>query len=161
MPETRRQFSPQFKGEAVQMVVSLDRTTADVARDLGINVGTLANWVNAWRTNPDPASATKPVEVAHVAEMQAEIRWLRMENDFLRKAAAFREDSTVAERCALNEVEKATYATGRMCMLTGVPRSTFCGWRSRVETPTMARRRDVADHVRRAFIHSRKTYGCR
>lgn len=88
--ETRRQFSPQFKAEAVQMVVSLDRSTADVARDLGINAGTLANWVNTWRKkNPDPATATEPVEAAHVAEMQAEIRRLRMENEFLKKAAAF------------------------------------------------------------------------
>jgi transposase InsO family protein len=61
----------------------------------------------------------------------------------------------------LIEVEKATYVIGWMCMLMGVPRSTFYAWRSRVETPTMARRRDLADHVRRAFIHSRKTYGCR
>ena len=42
MSETRRQFSPQFEAEAVQMVVSLDRSTADSARDLGINAGTLA-----------------------------------------------------------------------------------------------------------------------
>ena len=58
-------------------------------------------------------------------------------------------------------MEKATYAIGWMCMLMGVPRSTFYAWRSRVETPTMARRRDLVDHVGRVFIHSRKTYGCR
>lgn len=90
VPETRRQFSPQFKAEAVQMVVGLDRSTADVARDLGINTGTLSNWVNAWRKqNPDPATATNPLEAARVAEMESEIRRLRMENEFLKKAAAF------------------------------------------------------------------------
>lgn len=56
MSETLRQFGPQFEAEAVQMVVSLDRSTADVTRDLGINAGMLANRVNAWRKkNPDPS----------------------------------------------------------------------------------------------------------
>ncbi|WP_424810253.1 transposase [Rhodococcus sp. 27YEA15] len=87
MTEKRRQFSPQFKAEAVQMVVSPDRSTADVARELEINAGTLTNWVDAWRKkNPDPATATNPVEAARVAEMESEIRRLRMENEFLKKS---------------------------------------------------------------------------
>ena len=49
MPEHRRKFSPQFKAEAVQMVISTGRPVAEVARDLGIHGGTLGNWVNAWR----------------------------------------------------------------------------------------------------------------
>lgn len=43
------QFSPQFKAEAVQMVIETGRPIARVARDLGTHDGTLANWVNAWR----------------------------------------------------------------------------------------------------------------
>ena len=49
MPERRRRFSPQFKAEAVQMVLETGRSIAEVARDLGIHDGTLGNWVNAWR----------------------------------------------------------------------------------------------------------------
>ena len=44
-----RRFSPQFKAEAVQMVLETGRSTAAVARNLGIHDGTLGNWVNAWR----------------------------------------------------------------------------------------------------------------
>ncbi len=59
MTEKRRQFSPQFKAEAVQMVVGLGRSLAAVARDLEINPGTLGNWVKAWREeNSDPATAS-------------------------------------------------------------------------------------------------------
>lgn len=48
------------------------------------------NWVNAWRKkNPDPATATEPVEAARVAGTHAEIRRPRMGNEFLKKAAAF------------------------------------------------------------------------
>ena len=45
MPEQRRRFSPQFKAEAVQMVLETGKPIAEVARDLEISEGTLGNWV--------------------------------------------------------------------------------------------------------------------
>ena len=89
MPEQRRRFSAQFKAEAVQMVIETGRPIAAVARDLGIHDGTLGNWVNADRqAHPEPGQVT-PLEGARVQELEDEIRRLRMENEFLKKAAAF------------------------------------------------------------------------
>ena len=48
-----------------------------------------------------------------------------------------------------------------MCRLLGVPRSSFYAWRHRVETPTQARRRRLAQQVQRVFDDSRQTSGCR
>ncbi len=48
-----------------------------------------------------------------------------------------------------------------MCVLLDVPRSSFYAWRNRVETATQARRRELAEHVRRVFDDSRQTSGCR
>ena len=90
MPEHRRRFSPQFKAEAVQMVIETGKPIAEVARDLGIHDGTLGNWVNAWRReHPEPEKALTPVERARVKELADENRRLRRENEFLKKAAAF------------------------------------------------------------------------
>jgi transposase len=90
MPEKRRKFSPQFKAEAVQMVIETGKPVAEVARDLGVNDGTLGNWVAAWRdANPVPEAALSPIERARVSELEEENRRLRMENEFLKKAAAF------------------------------------------------------------------------
>ena len=90
MPEHRRQFSPQFKAEAVQMVIETGKPVAEVARDLGIHDGTLGNWVNAWRReHPEPDQAISPVERARVKELEEENRRLKMERDFLKKAAAW------------------------------------------------------------------------
>jgi transposase-like protein len=90
MSERRRKFSPQFRAEAVQLVLQSGKPAAEVARELGIHEGTLGNWVNAWRReNPEPESPLTPVERARVKEMEEEIRRLRMENEFLKKAAAF------------------------------------------------------------------------
>ena len=40
-------------------------------------------------TLPEPERGITPVERARVKEMEDEIRRLRMENEFLKKAAAF------------------------------------------------------------------------
>jgi transposase len=88
--EKRGKFSPQFKAEAVQMVIETGKPIAEVARDLGLVEQTLGNWVKAWRQeNPEPGKPNlTPLERARVKELEDENRRLRMENEFLKKAAA-------------------------------------------------------------------------
>ena len=86
MPEQRRRFSPQFKAEAVQMVIETGKPIAEVARGLGIHDGTLGNWVNAYRrAHPEPDQPLSPVERVRVTELEDEVRRLRLENEFQRR----------------------------------------------------------------------------
>ena len=88
MPERRRRFSPQFKAEAVQLVIETGKPIAEVARDLGVNDGTLGIWVKAWRdANPESEPELSPVERARMKELEEENRRLRMENELTRKSA--------------------------------------------------------------------------
>jgi transposase len=90
MSQGRRKFSHQFKAEAVQLVLETGRPIAEITRELEVNEGTLGNWVNTWRReNPEPEPELTPVERAKVKMMEDEIRRLRLENEFLKKAAAF------------------------------------------------------------------------
>ncbi len=89
MPEKRRKFSAQYKAEAVQMVVDSGKPVAVVARELGIHDGTLGNWVAQWRASNKQGQSMTPMEAAQVKELEDENRRLRMENEFLKKAAAF------------------------------------------------------------------------
>jgi transposase InsO family protein len=59
------------------------------------------------------------------------------------------------------DAEKATYKIAWMCALLGVARSSFYAWRARVETPTAARRRQLAELIAAAFTAARQVHGCR
>lgn len=57
---------------------------------MGIHDGTLGNWVNAYRrAHPDEEEPLTVSERARLKELESEVTRLRMENEFLKKAAAF------------------------------------------------------------------------
>ena len=90
MARQKRAFSAEFRDEAVKMVIETARPVAMVARELGLVEGTLGNWVNAYRRN-HPVEE-RPLEMpdrARLKELERENRELRMQNEFLKKAAAF------------------------------------------------------------------------
>ena len=90
MSQKRRSFTPEFKEEAAKMVVELSRSVASVARELSLNAQTLRNWVNDYRVahadNEPPLAVS---ERARLRELEREVRELRLEKEFLGKAAAF------------------------------------------------------------------------
>ncbi len=90
MATTRRNYSKQFKAEAVELVLMTGRPIADVAAELGVNAGTLGNWVNRWKKeNPEPTPEMTPRDLARLEAVEEELRAVKMENEFLKKAAAF------------------------------------------------------------------------
>jgi len=71
------------------MVVMGKKSIAEVARSLGVSPQGLGKWVAAYRVeHPDPG-APSPVEAARIRVLEDENRELRLENEFLKKAAAF------------------------------------------------------------------------
>lgn len=84
-----RKFTAEYREEAVRMVLDSSRPIAAVARDLGINEGTLGNWVSKYRAEHPVSEELSIDERARLKELERENRELRMERDFLKKAAAF------------------------------------------------------------------------
>jgi transposase len=90
VPRNRRKFSPEFKDEAVKAVVMNSRPIAQIARELGINEGTLGNWVATYRRDhADEEPALDLNERARLRQAERLVRELKLENEFLKKAAAY------------------------------------------------------------------------
>lgn len=84
-----RKFAPEYRLEAVKLVLESSRSIAGVARELGINEGTLGNWVNSYRREHPASEELNLPERARLRELERENRELRLQADFLKKAAAF------------------------------------------------------------------------
>ena len=83
-------YSPEFRAEAVRQVIEGSRPIAAVARELAVVEQTLGNWVKAWRD--EHAEDEPPLSVPErirLREAKRELREVRLENEFLKKAAAY------------------------------------------------------------------------
>lgn len=90
MPRQKRVFTPEYRAEAVQLVLTANKPIAEIARDLGIGESTLGNWVA--KAKEKGVVQDKPLDVDERAELKRlreEYRVVKMERDFLKKAAAF------------------------------------------------------------------------
>ena len=88
--QQRRKFTPEFRNEAVRLVIDSGRPIAEVARDIGVVEGTLGNWVNLWRVEHAGEEPELGIsERAELAQLRRDNQTLRMEREFLKKAAAF------------------------------------------------------------------------
>ncbi|HMA46289.1 MAG TPA: transposase [Frankiaceae bacterium] len=89
MAERRRKFDQDFQQGAVRLVLETGRPIAHVARELGINEGTLGNWVGRERRARDGAG--RPLsedERAELTQLRKENAELRMQRDVLKRSVA-------------------------------------------------------------------------
>ena len=86
MGSKRREFTPEYKGEAVKLVINTGRPVAIVARELGIVEQTLRNWVNAYRARHEAGDgALTEEERAELVRLRKENSELKMDRAFLKK----------------------------------------------------------------------------
>src|SRR3954447_5392481 len=82
-------YPPEFQRDAVAMVLAEGRAIAEVARAIGVNDGTLGNWVAKARRERSAGVELNGDERSELAELRAEVTQLRMERDLLKRSMAF------------------------------------------------------------------------
>jgi transposase len=83
MPEKRTRYDREFRDGAVRIVEETGKPIAQVARDLGVNEGTLGNWVARAREARDGSSSLSKADYEELKRLRAENAELRMERDVL------------------------------------------------------------------------------
>jgi transposase len=89
MSRSYRKFDEDFKQGAVQLVIQTGKPIAQVARELGVNEGTLGNWCAKQRRAGGKGQAElSESERAELERLRKELIELRMQRDVLKRSVA-------------------------------------------------------------------------
>jgi transposase len=100
--ETRRKFDQEFKEGAVPIVRETGKPIAEAARGLGINAGTLGNWVTRDRQpRQDGEAPLSEPERKELLRLRRENAQLATERDVLKRSTIVGMAQTPAKDRAL------------------------------------------------------------
>lgn len=87
----RRQFTEEFKREAVKLARQPGASKAGIARDLGINANMLARWAREQEGKSVQASRStnEAFSTEEFERMRRELAKVKMERDILKKALGY------------------------------------------------------------------------
>ena len=87
----RREFTAEFRAEAIRMVREGKRSATSVARELGIGQQTLSRWLKQADIDEGrgPEGALTTAERDELQRLRRENKRLQEERDILKKATAF------------------------------------------------------------------------
>ena len=86
MPEKRKKYDTEFREGAVRIVEETNKPITQVARDLGVNEGTLGNWVQRARAAREGHGELSKDDYEELKRLRAEVAELRMERDILKRS---------------------------------------------------------------------------
>ena len=88
----RREFSKEFKRDAISLVLEQGYSRIDAASSLGLHSSVLSRWVREYEADAGDAFRGKGKlrpEQAELHQLEEEIKRLKMEKEILKKAAVF------------------------------------------------------------------------
>ncbi len=84
-----RPHPPEFRQRAVELARRRDKPIAQIADDLGISDSCLRNWMAQADIDDGTKQGVTRAEQAELVELRRELRVAKMENEILKRAAAY------------------------------------------------------------------------
>jgi transposase-like protein len=87
----RRKFTPQFKADAVRLVMTGGKSIGEVTEQFDLTETALRDWVKRAEIDAGkgPPGALTTAERAELIELRKRVKRAEMERDILKKATAF------------------------------------------------------------------------
>ncbi len=86
----KRDFTAEFRQQAVEMAITSDNPTAQTARELGISPSTLYAWIDKIKSEDTSSSEThNNVLLDEVKRLKRELAEVKEQRDILKKATAY------------------------------------------------------------------------
>jgi len=90
MSGKRKKYTPEFREQAARLVIETGRPVAHVAAEIGVGEQLLGRWVRQVREAAgDTGAVLDADERAELERLRKENAELRLDRQFLKKAAAF------------------------------------------------------------------------
>ena len=109
MPGTKPQYPPEFKAEAVRLVRSSGRSISQIAKEIGVSGNSLRTWVKQAEIDQGERQGFTTDEREELRRLRREVKVLRQERDFLKKAAV---DSTGERNGLCQCISRGTVGEG-------------------------------------------------
>ena len=84
-----RAHPPEFRQRAVELARLREKPVAEIAEDLGISDSCLRNWMTQADVDEGRRGGVTSADRAEIAELRRELRVARLENEILKRAAAY------------------------------------------------------------------------
>ena len=88
----RRVHSPEFKREAAKLALQPGKAKVQVARELGVHINVLRQWVKQFKAGvweATPGKGLKSEQQLEIERLRRQLKQAETERDILKKAVAY------------------------------------------------------------------------
>ncbi|MFQ5474150.1 MAG: IS3 family transposase [Dehalococcoidia bacterium] len=155
----RKDYTNEFKLEAVRLAERRDVAVSQVARELGVHATVLRRWMLKFGAKSDGSRVT-PDEHDELMRLRRELRRVTEERDNLKKSGRYLHEGT-AVRYRFVKDNLSQFRVTTMCRVLRVSTSGFYAWQGRGESERSVASRALVKRILEVYKKSGSTYGSR
>lgn len=151
-------YPAEFKESSVKLALESDQSMSQTARELGVNLKLLYNWVNKYSgTNQKSYPIKTDPASEEIKRLKKELSRVILERDILKKQRRILPRTL----CKIRTEHRHLYSISSMCYFLQVSCSSYYEWLNPTRTDREKEDKELTDMIKKIFAESRKIYGSR